>query len=55
MAKFKEFSQEEKDLLKAKGMPWRLWEVLYRAPSSIIVKNVVSGEVRLIEKQQIPN
>lgn len=42
MAKFKDFSQEEKDLLKAKGMPWRLWEVLYRAPSSIIVQYALS-------------
>ena len=54
-ADFKKFSDEEKDLMKAKGLPWRLWEVLFRAPSSIIVKNVVNGEVRLIERGEIPN
>lgn len=55
MAKFKDFTQEEKDLLKRKGMPWRLWEALFRAPSSLIIKNVISGEVRLIEKDHIPS
>ena len=50
MAEGKGFSDEEKDLLKAKGMPWRLWKVIYRTPSGMIVKNAVNGEVRLIEK-----
>jgi hypothetical protein len=52
-ADFKKFNDDEKDLMKARGLPWRLWEVLFRAPSSIIVKNVVNGEVRLIEKERI--
>ena len=48
---FKKFTDDEKDLMKAKGLPWRLWEVIFRAPSSIIIKNIVSGEVRLIDKK----
>ena len=44
----KEFSDEEKRAVSAAGLVWRLWEPVYRAPSSIIVRNC-KGEVRMVD------
>ena len=55
MAKEKEFTAAEKNLLKARGMPWRLWRLMSRGPRHIVVCNRVNGAIRAIEKEQIPN
>lgn len=55
MAKEKEFTAAEKNLLKARGMPWRLWRLMQRYPNYILICNRVNGSVRVIEKEQIPS
>lgn len=46
--KKKEFTEEEKRALGAKGIPCGLWEPVYRTPSSIIIRND-RGEVRMVD------
>lgn len=44
----KEFTDEEKRALGAAGFPWRLWKLVYRAPSSIIIRDA-KGDVRMVD------
>lgn len=43
------FEKAELELLKTKGMPFRLWKLLYRHPNYIIVCNRANGNVRALE------
>ncbi len=43
----KEFTEEEKRALGARGIVPGLWELVYRYPSSIAIRNA-SGDVRLV-------
>ena len=54
MAKAKVFTPEEKRILADNGLQWMFWTPLQQTPSSII-RNNITGEVRLIEKRQIPS
>lgn len=50
-SKDKAFTPKEIELLRAKGMVWRFWQLIQRLPSGgMIVKNVYTGDFRLIEK-----
>lgn len=55
MAKIKKFSEAEKAVLSAKKLDWRYYEPLQLLPGSMIIKHRITGEVKLIEKRQIPN
>ena len=50
MAKKKAMTPEQKALLGSKGMVPGMWEVLQNLPHSMIIRNKVTGEVRLIDK-----
>lgn len=49
MAKEIAFTAKEVEALRQQGLVWRFWVILQRLPSSIIVKNYLTGEVRLID------
>lgn len=55
MAKAKTFTPEEKRILAAYGLKWMLWTPLQQLPNSMIIRNNLTGEVRVIEKRQIPS
>ena len=55
MAKAKTFTPEEKRILEENGLRWMFWTPLQQTPGSIIIRNNITGEVRLIEKRQIPS
>ena len=53
----KEFTEEEKWALGARGIVPGLWELVYRYPSSIAIRNT-NGDVRLVDMApngKIPN
>lgn len=54
-AKEKALTDAEKALLRRKGMQPLFWALIQRKPDYIIVKNVYTGEVRVVHKIQIPN
>lgn len=49
MAKDLKFTADEVEALRQQGLVWRFWVILQRLPTSIIVKNYLTGEVRLID------
>lgn len=55
MAKAKAFTPEEKKILADNGLRWMFWTPLQQLPNSMIICNNITGEVRLIEKRQIPS
>lgn len=42
-------------LLGEKGMIPSMWEVRQDLPNSMIIRNKITGEFRLIDKKQIPS
>ena len=53
----KEFTDEEKRALGARGIVPGLWDLVYRYPSSIAIRNT-NGDVRLVDMApngKIPN
>lgn len=55
MAKKKTFSEAEKAALRRAGLKWAMWAPLQQLPNSMIVKNIFTGEVKVIDKLQIPS
>lgn len=56
MAKEKKtFTDTEKGILRSKKLDWRLWTPLQKMPNSMIIKNIFTGDVKVIEKTQIPS
>ena len=55
VAKSKTFSDMEKEILRAKKLDWRFYEPLQLLTGSMIIKHKITGEVKLVEKRQIPN
>ena len=51
MAKKKEMTQEQKMLLGEKGLIPSMWEVRQDLPKSMIIRNKITGEFRLIDKK----
>lgn len=50
MAKGKEFSQEQKQLLQRKGLKPQFWTLVRELPNSMIIRQVFTGEFKVIEK-----
>ena len=53
--KSKIFTDAEKSILRSKKLDWRLWTLLQNMPNTMIIKHTITGEVKVIEKKQIPN
>lgn len=51
MAKKKAMTPEQKTLLGSKGMIPGMWEIRQDLPNSLIIRNKVTGEFRLIDKK----
>lgn len=51
MAKKKAMTPEQKTLLGKKGLNPGMWVVEQDLPSSMIIRNIVTGEFRLIDKK----
>lgn len=55
MAKSKVMTTEQKLLLGEKGLIPHMWEVRQDLPSSLIIRNKITGEFRLIDKRKLPS
>ena len=51
MAKNKEMTPKQKRILADKGMIPSMWEVRQDLPKSMIIRNKITGEFRLIDKK----
>lgn len=51
MAKSKVFSKEQQEILRRKGIRWQLWEPVQDLPNSMIIRQKITGEFKVIEKR----
>lgn len=51
MAKKNTMTTEQKMLLGEKGLIPSMWEIRQDLPSSLIIRNKITGEFRLIDKK----
>lgn len=51
MADKKEMTREQRNVLKSKGLRPESWIVLIDCPGSLLIRNIVTQEARLLYKQ----
>ena len=50
MAKIKEFTEDEKQAMKRKGLDWRYYEPVWRGTDNFIVRRVKTQEMQTVSK-----